>query len=349
MNRRHPVLLGLLTLAVWAWPLSAEAQQSVDEFAGLSLQELLATDLVTLNVLGTHTHLAGEWMLGYRVMVMDMPSLRSGTKDISESDVLRDYMVSPTDMTMTMHMVHAMYAPSNKLTFMAMAPYVRKRMSHVTRMGARFTTVSEGQGDLRISARYTTVGDVRNRENRLIVEGGISVPTGSIDARDDTTAGPNRVLPYPMQLGSGTFDILSGLTYSGESRDWAWLVEGQATLRTGRNSRGYALGNEGHGAIWVARKFADWVSPSVRIDANVRGNIRGADPDLNRMMAPTADPSLRAGRRITASFALNLFAGTGRLQGNRLALATEIPVIESLDGPQLASGTVYTLGWSWTF
>ncbi len=46
-----------------------------------------------------------------------------------------------------------------------------------------------------------------------------------------------------MQLGSGTFDLDPGLTYLGESRRMAWMLQSAATVRLGANSRDYRLGN----------------------------------------------------------------------------------------------------------
>ena len=43
---------------------------------------------------------------------------------------------------------------------------------------------------------------------------GVSLLTGSTDERDDTPALANALLPYTMQLGSGTFDVLTGATYN---------------------------------------------------------------------------------------------------------------------------------------
>ena len=63
-------------------------------------------------------------------------------------------MVAPTKMTMEMHMLGVMYAANDDLTFMGMLPYVRLSMDHITRMGVKFTTDSEGIGDVKLSALY---------------------------------------------------------------------------------------------------------------------------------------------------------------------------------------------------
>ena len=68
--------------------------------------------------------------------------------------VAEGFMVAPTSMTMEMHMFGAMYAATDDLTVMAMFPYLRKSMDHITNMGVKFTTKSEGLGDIRLTGLY---------------------------------------------------------------------------------------------------------------------------------------------------------------------------------------------------
>ena len=120
------------------------AQDGSTDFVDMSLEELMAVNVLSINALGTHTHLAGEVMVGYRYMLMGMRGKRDGTRTVSTDAVLQDYMVSPIEMTMQMHMVELMYAPSDKLTLMANLPYRQLSMDHLTTMGTGFTAESEG-------------------------------------------------------------------------------------------------------------------------------------------------------------------------------------------------------------
>ena len=65
------LLLALLVVVGWPHP-PVHAQEPPTDLTELSLEELAEIDVVSINVLGTHTHLAGEWMIGYRSMFMDM-------------------------------------------------------------------------------------------------------------------------------------------------------------------------------------------------------------------------------------------------------------------------------------
>ena len=103
----------------------------------MSLEELLHEEITPINVLGSHTHLNGVWMLGYRYMYMEMEHNQSGTRDVSDEEVLSRYPVAHTSMSMEMHMAEVMYAPSDYLTLMAMMPYEENSMHHLTTTGER--------------------------------------------------------------------------------------------------------------------------------------------------------------------------------------------------------------------
>ncbi|WP_414622272.1 transporter [Calothrix sp. CCY 0018] len=299
-----------------------------------------------IGVMGDHAHKKGEFMFSYRYMFMNMDGNRDGTNSLSDREVLQDFMVTPVDMTMQMHMLGGMYGVSDNLTLMAMLPYVSKEMEHLTRMGGRFTTNSEGFGDIKTTALYTIFNQDKQRVHLNL---GASFPTGSINEKDDTPAGEDQILPYPMQIGSGTFDLLPGITYLGQSGKGSWGAQALTTLRLGKNDRGYRLGNKYQLSGWVARNWTDWLSTSLRLIGTTWGDIDGADDRLNPMMIPTADPDLRNGTQINLGFGINLYAPEGNLQGSRLAMEFELPILRDLDVPQLETDWQFTLGLQSSF
>ncbi|MEF9437847.1 MAG: hypothetical protein L0922_03550 [Candidatus Mariimomonas ferrooxydans] len=68
-----------------------------------------------VGVMGGHIHHTGSWMLSYRYMYMGMDGNRDGTDSVSTGDVLQDFMVTPTEMSMQMHMLGIMHSPSKSL------------------------------------------------------------------------------------------------------------------------------------------------------------------------------------------------------------------------------------------
>lgn len=306
----------------------------------------LHDDASPSGVMGGHTHPRGGTMFSYRYMRMQMDGLRDGTDGLSDAEVLRRFKVTPLRMTTEMHMFGAMYAFSDELTLMAMLPWVNKEMDHVTRMGQAFTTRSQGLGDVRLSALYV-LG--RRPGRQLHLNATLSAPSGDIDERDDTPAQAGARLPYPMQLGSGSWDLLPGITYSAERGPYAWGVQSVATLRLSENDNDYRLGHRFELTAWGGYRFLGRWRGSLRLKGSWWGDVHGADPALNPALVPTADPDLQGGRRVDLLAGVNFYPRDAVFKGQRLALEAGIPVHEKLDGPQMSSQWVINGGWRYVF
>jgi hypothetical protein len=298
-----------------------------------------------IGVMGDHLHGEGEWMASYRYAYMDMHGNRDGRSGRSAGDVLQRWLVAPTQMRMTMHVFGLMYAPTDRLTLMTMVPLVRIDMDHVTRMGGKFTTSSDGIGDVKLAGLYGVLHEGPHRGHLNL---GLSLPTGSVDEKDYTPMGRQR-LPYPMQTGSGTFDLIPGFTYSGQSERYSWGGQALATVRLGDNTHDYRLGNRFHLTGWFARLWTRSLSTSVRLEWQVWGNIHGSDDDLNPLVVPTADPDRRAGSRVDLAFGINWQFRSGPFRGHRIAAEYAVPIDQSLDGPQLETDWRVIVGWQKAF
>ena len=64
-------------------------------------------------------------------------------------------------------------------------------------------------------------------------------------------------------------------------------------------------------------------------------------------MVPTADPNLRGGTRVDVLVGVNFVPPA--LNSLRLAVEAGVPVYQKLDGPQLETDLVFTLGAQYTF
>ncbi|MEE8059812.1 MAG: transporter [Pseudomonadales bacterium] len=322
-----------------------------EDFSKMDLVDLVEVNIYVASVLFAHIHNEGEWMFDYSHVTMKMDGNLDGTRSVSASEVLASYRVTPLDMTMDMDMFMVMYAPSDELTLMMMLQWVEKEMKHQTQMGTQFTTRSSGMGDTTLSANYVVMKentDFGEQEYTLTV--GISLPTGSTDEEDFLPPMGNVTkLPYPMQLGSGTYDAIVGGAYLGFSDKWYWGAQGLATIRSAENDEGYRLGNRIDLKLWLTRAFNDSLSGYVRVDAHKQENIKGADPDLNPMMVPTADPDLRAQKMLSLTFGVDAYASKGMLEGHRVGLAVGKPIFQRLDGPQLETDLTVRFDWQLVF
>ena len=93
-----------------------------------------------ITVMGDHIHEKGELMFSYRYMHMSMKDNRDSTSRMSPEEIVTTVpnrfanppmmpptlRVVPTKMTMDMHMLGIMYAPTDRLTLMGMANYQKK-------------------------------------------------------------------------------------------------------------------------------------------------------------------------------------------------------------------------------
>ena len=313
-----------------------------------------------LGVMGGHTHQADEVMFSYRYGIMEMNGNLDGSTTASTRDILdAGFMMAPTSMRMEMHMIGAMYGVSDSITLMAMLPLKRMEMisempmPDMPNMIMRRKTLSSGAGDLKLTG-IVPLWEADDHNRALKVTAGLSIPTGSIK---ETGAGRNMAgempmrLAYPMQMGSGTFDLLPGLTYLAQGDDWSWGAQANSAIRLGENGEGYSLGNRFQATAWYSRKLSDMLSASARIEGATWGNIDGQDAAMDPMMSPNARADLRGGERIDILFGLNLnfdetidrlnkaFDETAEKSHETFNLAIEIgfPIHQDLDGPQMES------------
>lgn len=336
-----------------------------------------------LGVMGDHAHGAGELMLSYRFMGMAMAGLLDGTDTVSTEDALLDYQMVPTTMQMQMHSFGAMFAPHDSVTLMAMTSYRSNLMemegAHTHTTGGHDHPVghqemeSAGLGDLRLSALIPLL----NASNAdLILNAGVSIPTGAIDVEGTHGGDELIVLPYPMQLGSGSFELRPAVTFAGASRSWSYGAQAGAAIPLNENSRNYRLAPTVGSTLWGARKLNDWFSISVRCSIQNWGNITTsteqtemeasadehdhadhshaapAAPAQTLYMSPTMDPGLQGGTRANLAAGVNFIVPDrvgSILAGQRLAVEFQMPVYQHLDGPQMALGWTIVAGWQYAF
>ena len=299
-----------------------------------------------IGVMGDHVMNRSEIMIEYRYMSMTMDGNRAGTDRVPVP--LPGYMVSPLSMDMQMHMLGIMYAPTDRLTLSVMTPVLSLSMDHRVNMNnTEFTAEASGLGDISVGAVY----QVHSTGNSsLLLNFAISGPTGSIDEKDVTPASAGQAvqLPYPMQPGSGSHALIPGLTWTRQYDNWSLGVQGLYTHYLETNDNGYRLGDRLNTSVWLARKLDHSFSLSARLNALDRGNIDGSDKNLPEPpVVPTQDPTLRAGTRVDALLGINYVAHG--LNALRLAAEVGAPVYQNLDGPQLETDLVFTLGAQYTF
>jgi hypothetical protein len=333
---------------------------------GHNTEALTPDSHAPIRIMGDHMHKQGEWMVSYRFMQMTMDGNIQGRDRISADDIVMqvenpnpgpaNVRVVPLEMNSDMHMLGVMYAPNDDITLMLMLNYLEKTMDHQTYMGmmgttqlGRFRTETSGLGDTKLGLLWRLN---QGPMHKLHLNIGLSIPTGSIDEEGEVLTPmnmrPSIRLPYPMQLGSGTYDFEPGITYSGIKAKVGWGLQYKAIIRTGENDEGYSLGDSHKISGWSSYRLSDPVSMSVGLDFHDLGKIDGRDDQILAPVA-TANPDNFGGQLVNLSVGLNFVGQNGWIKGQRFALEYSSNIFQDANGVQMEMQDMLTLGYQYAF
>ncbi len=322
-------------------------------------------DLSPAGIMLGHEHAKGTWRLSYRYMDMYMKGNVSGTEKVDDYYVFNNYLMSPENMRMDMHMVMAMYGFTDRFSLMTMFNYNvlsmdmnmlpgTTMMHHdgstmvMTASNSHMTTKTSGLGDTKLYAMYALLN---KNEHHVFVTAGFNIPTGSIGLKgkmDDMLYAGQR-LPYMMQMGSGSFDFMPGVTYLLKMNKLSISTQLTSIIRPFNNRHSYRLGNELTFNCWAAYKFLSWVSGSVRVESNSTGAIRGKDVTLYEGAEPAAFSKNYGGQNANGYLGLNFYVNNGCFKNNKFSVEYGIPVYQNFNGIQMSTiNTVYA-GWLISF
>jgi Protein of unknown function (DUF3570) len=240
---------------------------------------------------------AGDWMIGYRFQWNDQSgALLNGTRTVGDKEYMAKgcpdgtCVLAPESMSMSMHMLDLMYAPTDWLTLMLMPQWMDMDMNmrkldgfpplddevpsghidHHSQNGH----ASGGFGDLGMYALFKLFDD---NTHHLHITPGFTAPIADVDLqlpRNHQTDGG--FLHYCMMLGSGTWDFAPNLTYTGQMENWSWGAQLNGVLRMGkRNSSGYKLGDIFQATAWGGYNITPWLTATLRGVYTTQGSIRG--------------------------------------------------------------------------
>ncbi|MFP4314509.1 MAG: transporter, partial [Alphaproteobacteria bacterium] len=201
---------------------------------------------------------------------------------------------------------------------------------------------SKGWGDTKLSS---LVRLYESSNHNLHLNLGLSLPTGAIDKSGQVLA-PNGMrpvlrLPYAMQLGTGTYDFLPGLTYTGQRGDWNWGAQYNGELRLeDDNDEGYSHGDKHVLNIWGGYQWNPILGTALRFSASTQDDIDGIDTQI---VAPvqTANPDNYGG----TAFDMGLGVNVQPNENHRLGFEVNIPVYQDLNGVQMERDWAFTAGW----
>ena len=242
------------------------------------------------------------------------------------------------------------YAISKELAVVASLPLIRKKTTLETfnppgtaSIGTTDVT-SSGIGDAKIGVLFKAY-NAPDRKHNLLVDAILSVPTGSLTEEDSklTPAGTYQTsrLAYGMQLGSGTWDAIVGVSYWGKSGQWGWGAQFLGTYRLeSENAEGWSYGDKQSVTGWVSYAASPTVVTSLRVKKTSEDSIEGLDPQI---YGPGlgANPDNYGGDRTVMGLGLNwMYAPARNISFEYLA-----PIDEDLNGVQLEHDSTLAISW----
>ncbi len=334
MRARISTFLALT--AVMAAPLSAQEYQwrwdRADSYA-------------PIGVGGDRVLSVGELLVSYRFEAFEQDGLRSETAERDLGDVLNIFQSAPFNLTQQRHLVSVQFAPMEYVTLIGRVPFIRNNMDQVNRNFDIFSSSSTGLGDVEVGALLNVYEEGPYKAHLSAMA---SVPTGSVTADGTSAIGTGR-LPYSMQLGSGTVDVMPSVTFQAMNQYGSVGFKGSGVLRVSDNSQGYTLGNRVTVTSWFSFPVSDQLSFSARMLWEKWDPISGSDPAHANAVSIVQDPSvfgeLIGGSRLDLPLGVNLNIQNGLLAGHRLGLEAVFPVNENLDGLDLQRSWSVALGW----
>ena len=340
-------------------------------FLGLSAPNITEADTTRaiehgpIGVMGDHYHRAGEWMLSVRLMRMHMSGNQSGDNELSDAEVLLQpnapgrmpavLSVVPQDMDMDMLMLGAMYAPTDRLTLMAMLMASSKDMDLTSyappnmMMGnssratvGGFSTSSSDIESVSLNGLFRLHESASHRSHPTL---GLAQSIADPDATDSvlTPMGMtmNMRLPYGMQIGDESLRLNTAITHVYTLQDW--VFGGQVSGKFKLVGEDWHFGNSRELTLWAQRAISDRVSLSSRIAYQRMGGLKGTDT-LITAPVQTAVTSNYGGSHWRVGLGVNaivpIFAG----KPERLGIEVELPFEANVRGVQMSPKWRLTLG-----
>jgi len=281
---------------------------------------------------GDHLLQKGEFEFGYRFENRDRDGLRDGSEEVATELVLRDFAFAPVTRRGLEHTAEIRYGISDGLTLQVEVPYLSLESGHLVNGDGPFSTEVSGLGDVRVSGLASVYTKANTRAHLTL---GASIPTGAIDNMGVTPAAPaGTVLPYEMQLGTGSFDLLPSATVLVQNPQGSVGAQLGGRLHLGDNDRGYRLGDRIRATAWLGPRINDVLSLSFRILYENFDGISGVDSGIDGVSDPTGSPENHGGEFVEIPVGLNLFLTDGPFAGHRLNAELSMPVHQDYNGVQ---------------
>jgi hypothetical protein len=294
-------------------------------------------------VTGDHLLKTGRAVFSYRYSVVGYQGNLIGSHLATAGGVLQQFNFAPKQMYKQQHLMLIEYAPSDDLTLMTQLPIQENSINYLDGSGNTVHDANTQLGDISIWALYALK---RWKNQQIHANFGMSIPTNLLQSLNQFSTPGFVHLSYPIRVGSGSYELLPGLTYRGQTQNWTWGVQSIATLPLGHNRYGYELGSQVDVNAWAWRRLTKGFAASARLHGMGWGNIRGMDANLTPTLVETNAPNLQGGTRVDLLFGGQFYRPWVRVPGNWFSIESGFPIYQNLHGPQPRATWLLYGGWN---
>ena len=338
-------------------PGASIAHNSAGELANMSLEDLLAIPIAK----NTELSDSGRWQFSVRTIFREQSGYLDGDSKISNAKVqwnpsktrtATNFPIIVDRIQQEATLLSLSYQLTDLYRIAVSTAHIVQSTDHFSAVPGyeAFAIKSSGMGDTTVNLNRLLW---RHNQRSLYANIGVSLPTGSIDKKGDTPRGPgSQILPYSMQLGSGTYDFPFGLNYQSIGPEFAYGGNFAVRMRTNENDRDYRLGDEYSADVWLELLRDKRFSPTLRLSYVNKENITGSDQALlmnngSSFIYPVsmANPNFYARQNYNIHIGGRFKLGANS-EKNPLTIqfGYAIPIYEAVDGVQPRSRNTFSLG-----
>ncbi len=365
---RSKLFRGALLLFVMVWAPVANA------FVGLCCGKCGGN--MPMNIPGGGIPETKEFRFKLSAMTMGMDGLTRDGDSVSADSQLGmpmmmgqptgKFMAVPTSMDMRMLNFTMGYSFSDRLFGGVMLMHkdnsmemkFSDMMSTMTGQSG-FTMDSSGIADTMLMGKYRLFADdplIPSRQASLFF--GLSLPTGSVDETNSNhplVLRQKELLPYGMQLGSGSYDPTVGILYQRSVSPYWWGANAMYTARIHDNDRDYRLGDEARLDLYGMYQFRSNLLAQLQLNVEHRGDIDGQMDEVlsgatghvtqgvagSPLITPLYDSNNYGGKKVLATVGLQWQPAAL----NIIDINIGVPLYQDLNGLQLEEESRVMLTW----
>lgn len=283
----------------------------------------------------------GEFILSYRVLGAASEGLRLGKDAVSPIVAAEEWGAVPLRMSSVAHDLELLFSPYPRVAVFLSGQWIDRSLEESTASDPEREISASGLGDVRFGAM---VEAYRSANWRAHLSLGVSAPTGAIDEKG-VRSGTGAQLPYLLQPGSGSFDLLPSATLRTRNDFGTVGLRVGGTIRTALNERDWRLGHGAEVEGWAAHRLGDQISVSWGVAAEVQGAISGRDAALDPSFSPLDSVESWGGVFVEVPVGFRFAPATGLLRGQELSVEGRWPVSQDTDGLQLKRRPAITARW----